>query len=157
MFAKLKVYLIMFAAFALFAGAAYWYYIDTQRALVVAAQNQAKLEISLTTQKQATQALQKDLARMTESINKLNVDFNSSRQDVLTLEKKFNQSANGKTRDIGKLAIAQPGMIQERVNKGSNEVFRCVELLSGQAPIQGEADEKQFINCINSNDTDSLQ
>ena len=67
----------MFAAFALFAGAAYWYYIDTQRALMVAAQNQAKLEISLDTQKQATQALQKDLVRMTASINKLNIDFNS--------------------------------------------------------------------------------
>ena len=32
MLAKLKVYIIMFAAFALFAGAAYWYYMDTQKA-----------------------------------------------------------------------------------------------------------------------------
>mgnify|MGYP000492026073 CR=1 FL=1 len=41
----------MFTAFAMFAGVAYWYYVDTQKALAVAAANQAKLETSLSIQK----------------------------------------------------------------------------------------------------------
>ena len=54
MFGKLKVYLIMFSAFAMFAGVAYWYYTDTQKALAAAAANQAKLETSLSIQKETT-------------------------------------------------------------------------------------------------------
>ena len=46
MLAKLKVYIIMFAAFALFAGAAYWYYMDTQKALRTYAENQGKTGVS---------------------------------------------------------------------------------------------------------------
>ena len=55
MFTKLKVYIIMFAAFAMFAGVAYWYYQDSQAALKQYAENQAKLETSLTIQKSATE------------------------------------------------------------------------------------------------------
>ena len=51
----------MFTAFAMFAGVAYWYYTDTQKALAVAAANQAKLETSLSIQKETTASLQADI------------------------------------------------------------------------------------------------
>ena len=59
--AKFKVYLIMALAFAAFAGVAYWYYTDTQKALRTYAENQGKLETALTSQKAVTESLQRDI------------------------------------------------------------------------------------------------
>jgi nitrogen fixation/metabolism regulation signal transduction histidine kinase len=158
MFTKLKVYIIMFAAFAMFAGIAYWYYQDTQKALMQYAQNQAKLETSLTIQKSATESLQNSLKVMSETITQLNKDFAESRQKTKELETMFNQDKQGNKRDFGELTIEAPEYIEGQINKGSNEVFRCVELLSGQEAKEGEADDKEYIDCITSgNGTDSMQ
>jgi hypothetical protein len=158
MFTKLKVYIIMFAAFAMFAGVAYWYYQDSQAALKQYAENQAKLETSLTIQKSATESLQKSLKVMSETLTQLNEDFAESRQKTKELETMFNQDKQGNKRDFGELTIEAPGYIEGQINKGSDEVFRCVELLSGQEAREGEADDKEFIDCIGSNnDANSLQ
>ena len=70
----------------------------------------------------------------------------------------FNQDKQGNKRDFGALTIEAPGYIEGQINKGSDEVFRCVELLSGQEAREGEADDKEFIDCIGSNnDANSLQ
>ena len=152
MFTKLKVYIIMFAAFAMFAGVAYWYYQDSQAALKQYAENQAKLETSLTIQKSATESLQKSLKVMSETLTQLNEDFAESRQKTIELETMFNQDKQGNKRDFGELTIEAPDYIEGQINKGSDEVFRCVELLSGQEAKEGEADDKEFIDCISSND-----
>lgn len=158
MFTKLKVYIIMFAAFAMFAGLAYWYYQDTQKAIKQYAENQAKLETSLTIQKSATESLQNSLKVMSETLTQLNEDFAESRQKTKELETMFNQDKQGNKRDFGELTIEAPEYIEGQINKGSDEVFRCVELLSGQEAKEGEADDKEFIDCINSNnDADSMQ
>ena len=158
MFTKLKVYIIMFAAFAMFAGVAYWYYQDSQAALKQYAENQAKLETSLTIQKSATESLQKSLKVMSETLTQLNEDFAESRQKTKELETMFNQDKQGNKRDFGELTIEAPDYIEGQINKGSDEVFRCVELLSGQEAREGEADDKEFIDCIGSNnDANSLQ
>jgi len=148
----------MFAAFAMFAGVAYWYYQDSQAALKQYAENQAKLETSLTIQKSATESLQKSLKVMSETLTQLNEDFAESRQKTKELETMFNQDKQGNKRDFGELTIEAPGYIEGQINKGSDEVFRCVELLSGQEAREGEADDKEFIDCIGSNnDANSLQ
>jgi len=152
MFTKLKVYIIMFAAFAMFAGLAYWYYQDTQRAMKQYAENQAKLETSLTIQKSATESLQNSLKVMSETLTQLNEDFAESRQKTKELETMFNQDKQGNKRDFGELTIEAPDYIEGQINKGSDEVFRCVELLSGQEAREGEADDKEFIDCISRND-----
>ena len=129
MLMKLKVYIIMFAAFAMFAGLAYWYYKDTQKALQTYAQNQATLESSLSMQKQATESLRSNIKIMTETITKLNDDFADSRKNVAELQNIF-----------------------------TNEVFRCIELLTGDKPKEGEADAQEYIDCTTSVEpTNSLQ
>jgi len=142
----------MFAAFAMFAGLAYWYYQDTQRAMKQYAENQAKLETSLTIQKSATESLQNSLKVMSETLTQLNEDFAESRQKTKELETMFNQDKQGNKRDFGELTIEAPDYIEGQINKGSDEVFRCVELLSGQEAREGEADDKEFIDCISRND-----
>jgi|TARA_R110000764_G_scaffold11639_3_gene34866 hypothetical protein len=158
MLMKLKVYIIMFAAFAMFAGLAYWYYKDTQKALQTYAQNQATLESSLSMQKQATESLRSNIKIMTETITKLNDDFADSRKNVAELQNIFTKDKDGKKRDFGELTIAEPEVIQKEINKGSDEVFRCIELLTGDKPKQGEADAQEYIDCTTSVEpTNSLQ
>ena len=138
----------MAAAFAVFAAGAYWYYRDTQAALQAYAANTAILETSLQTQKQATQALQDDIEQMRRVLGLLNTEFTQSRSKVAELEKKFNQSKSGAPRDLGALAAEKPALIEKSVNTGTQEVFRCLELLSGAAPTQGEKDDKKYNACI---------
>lgn len=155
MFTRLRVYIIMFTAFAMFAGVAYWYYKDTQKALMVAAQNQAKLETSLATQKETTAALQADIKLMTQTIQELNQQFALSRLNVKRIEQLFTQDEDGVSRDFGELTIQQPDYVEEKIQKGNDEVFRCIEILSGQEANPGELDDEEFIDCHNgSNNTE---
>ena len=150
---KARVYLIMFAAFATFAGVAYAYYKDTQSALQQYAENNATLEVALETQKAATVALQRDIKLMSTTLVGLNKDFEEARQRVSDLEKTFNESANGDKRDFGALAEAKPGLVERAVNKGTVEVFNCIEILSGK---QGDYSEAEYINCT-STDANGMQ
>ena len=150
LFTKLKVYLIMFAAFAAFAGVAYWYYQDTQKALRTYAENQSKLETSLQIQQETTQSLQADLKLMTTTIETLNEEFAQSRLNVKNLEELFTTSSDGTSRDFGKLTIESPEYVEGRIQQGNDEVFRCIELLSGQEAQQGEEDNAEYIDCISS-------
>lgn len=147
-FKRFRVYLIMFAAFATFAGVAYWYYTDTQKALQTYAQNQATLETSLTLQRQATESLQRDIAVMQATITELNDAFAQSRKLVNELENKFNTSANGDARDIGEIAEKRPESIERLVNGATREVGRCIELLSGALPTQEDYNNEELVDCI---------
>ena len=71
MFAKLKVYLIMFTAFVAFAGLAYWYYLDTQKALRQYAENPRQTGRCNSNQAEANAALAKDSANMQIAFNTL--------------------------------------------------------------------------------------
>ena len=95
----------MFAAFSVFAGIAYWYYQDTQEAMRVYAANQAKLEQSLETQIQATQALQRDLRVMNETLVTLNDEFAASRKRVNELEEILVSGTDGRQISVGEREI----------------------------------------------------
>lgn len=147
-FKRFRVYLIMFAAFATFAGVAYWYYQDTQKALQAYAQNQATLETSLQLQRQATESLQRDIVVMQSTITELNDAFAQSRQRVNELENKFNTSANGDARDLGAIAEQKPALIQRVINNGTKEAGRCIELLSGATPTEEDYNNEELVDCI---------
>lgn len=158
MLGRIRVYLIMFAAFAAFAGVAYWYYKDTQAALQQYAINQANLETSLTLQRSATESLKQDITRMSNTLVQLNADFAQSRAQVTELENKFNQSSNGDDRDFGVLAARKPALVEKIVNTATQDVLRCFELLSGDSAQQGEATNEKFSSCIASaTDASSMQ
>ena len=147
-FKRFRVYLIMFSAFAAFAGVAYWYYQDTQKALQTYAQNQATLESSLQFQRQATESLQRDIVIMQSTITELNNAFSQSRERVNELENKFNTSANGNARDIGEIAEKRPESVERLVNSATRDVNRCIELLSGTIPTEEDYNNEELVDCI---------
>lgn len=154
MFAKLKVYLIMFAAFAAFAGVAYWYYQDTQKALRTYAENQGKLEGAIATQAAANEALRNDLVNMQVAFNELNTAFEEAREQVRNVEKLFEQGTDGRDMTVGERAVEDPAYIEEQVNTGTNELFRCFEILTG-APIGDEDANAKYVKCVDSVNSDS--
>lgn len=155
--AKIKLYLIIAGLIATFVGGAFWYYRDTQAALQAYAANQAILETSLDTQKQATAALLQDIQRMRSVLGDLNKSFDESRVKTQELQQQFSQSKTAEPRDFGSLAFKKPGLIEKSVNTGTREVFRCIELLSKATPTPGEKNDQKYTNCIDGTVTDSLQ
>jgi hypothetical protein len=147
MFGRLKVYLIMFAAFAAFAGVAYWYYLDTQKALRQYAENQATLEAALQSQKAATDALLRDIQVMNQTLVNLNDDFTASRNRVKTLEALLQRGTDGRDLDIGQRAAEDPEFIEQEINIGTREIFNCLEILSGM--VKPNEQDPKYINCIN--------
>ena len=147
MLAKLKVYIIMFAAFAVFAGAAYWYYQNTQKALRQYAENQGKLENAISIQAEANTALRSDLINMQKAFTQLSEEFEEARQQVRDVEKLFEEGTDGRDLTVGERAVENPAYIKEVLNTGTTELFRCFEILTG-API-GDADaQAKFVKCV---------
>lgn len=147
MFAKLKVYLIMFAAFAAFAGVAYWYYQDTQKALRTYAENQGKLENAVEVQAQANAALVADLQNMQKAFNNLTIEFEEARKQVETVERLFEQGTDGREISVGERAVENPEYIENVLNTGTTELFRCFEILTG-APVGDEDAQAKYITCV---------
>lgn len=147
MFAKLKVYLIMFAAFAAFAGVAYWYYQDTQKALRTYAENQGKLQSAVAVQEQANAALVRDIQNMQQAFNQLTTEFEKARKQVENVEKLFVEGTDGRDLSVGERAIEDPAYIQNVLNKGTTELFRCFEILTG-APVGDEDAQAKYITCV---------
>lgn len=141
---KIRVYLIMFALLGLAAYAGYYYYKDTQAKLAEYAANQARLEIALTTQKAATDALLANITTMQTTVRTLNQQFTDSRRTVQELERRFNETSAGQQRDFGELAAAKPGLVQTIVNTATQDVFKCFEQISG-ANVETTSD--LYKNC----------
>ena len=146
MLARLKVYIIMFAAFALFAGAAYWYYQDTQKALRTYAENQGKLESAIQTQAEANNALRNDIVKVQKAFTELSTEFEEARQQVRDVEKLFEEGTDGRDLTVGDRAIENPEYIQEVLNTGTTELFRCFEILTG-APLGDKDAQAKFVKC----------
>ena len=87
---------------------------------------------------------------MTQTIQELNQEFALSRLNVKKIEQLFTQNEDGMLRDFGELTIQQPDYVEEKIQKGNDEVFRCIELLSGQEAQQGEKENAEFIDCLSS-------
>lgn len=144
----------MFAAFAAFAGVAYWYYQDTQKALRTYAENQGKLEGAIATQAAANEALRNDLVNMQVAFNELNTAFEEAREQVRNVEKLFEQGTDGRDMTVGERAVEDPEYIEEQVNTGTNELFRCFEILTG-APIGDEDANAKYVKCVDSVNSNS--
>jgi septal ring factor EnvC (AmiA/AmiB activator) len=146
---KSRLYIIAGAALTALGLALYVYYIDTQNRLQMFASNQKVLEISVDQQRETITELTEDIQRLLATIADLNQSFSESREAVRKLENKFNQSANGDERDFGELAAEKPALIEKVVNSGTQDVFRCFELLSGDTADLEELDNEELIDCIN--------
>ena len=139
-----KLALIMFIITTLIGGGAYAYYKDTQKRLATLHQNNAKLETSVQLQEDAINSLQEDIATANQLVAKTEAEFKNARAQVDDLRDKFNKTSAllGK-RDIGTLAQAKPKVISRIITKGTKNIYRCFEIVSGSQLTEKETNAEK--------------
>lgn len=83
--------------------------------------NEEKLKLAVQQSQEALVSLEKNMKQQQEQMGKLasaNAELTADRDRYLSIFKKHN---------LTKLAARKPGLIEERINKGTNDVFRTVE------------------------------
>ena len=123
----LKIY-VMIVVIGFVGGSvygAYYYYKDSQQRIQVLTENTAKLETAKLIQDDTINTLIEDRERFAELTSELqaNLDKANAYKDVLI----------GKLRrhDLATLSLKKPGLIEGKINNGTAELFRSLEVLSG--------------------------
>lgn len=122
------------------ASAAFYYY-KMEKEVAVLRQNSATYEVAIrnqfdTIQKQERQIL--EIKKYYKEVASLQTELTV---DINNLKDKFNRTSSGKERDLGKLALEKPGLVEKAINNGTEKVFDCFS-----KAIKGEEDE----NCSDS-------
>ena len=140
----IKLALIMFVVMGALGGVFYWYYNDTQEKLAILHENNAKLEIATQIQTDAIESLEEDVAKANVLRKQTEEQFAVARAQVNDLEDKFNKTSAllGK-RDIGTLAQAKPKAIARIVTKGTKNINRCFEIVSGSQLTEKETNAEK--------------
>ena len=125
-------------------GIAYWYYHDTQKKMAILHENNAKLEVAAAIQTQAIESLEQDIIEAKEITKRTEQQFIAARAQVDDLRDRFNKTSAllGK-RDIGTLGQAKPAVIAKIVTRGTENINRCFEIISGSLLTEKEANAEK--------------
>ena len=140
----LKLAFVMLIVMGIVGGIGYWYYQDTQKRLAILHENNAKLEVAATIQTQAIESLERNVKVAAQLAQETEKKFKEARIQVDDLRDKFNKTSAllGK-RDIGTLAQAKPRPIQRIITKGTANVNRCFEIVSGSPLTEKEVNAEK--------------
>lgn len=107
-------------------------YLETDNEILTMSYNQLQMNID---------RLHEDI----DSIKKINESFSKiqkqNQENISNLSDKFTETKTGNERDLGNLATRKPVLIQNAINKGTDKVNRCFELLTGSKLQEGETNE----------------
>jgi predicted negative regulator of RcsB-dependent stress response len=128
---KIKMLLILTVVIGAMGFGAWKYYQYTQEQIRIYAVNAATAELAQEASEAALVAIQKDMAEIREQFASVSADFEVAQSRVDNLEEKLSKH------DLGALAQAKPKLIEKIVDKGTKDVLRCYEILSG-SPLTEE-------------------
>jgi hypothetical protein len=95
----------------------YWLYSENQTLKI----NNSKLEGAVAEQKAAIVAIQESFAKQGKSLQNLQRNYNQIEQEKDQYIAKIAQH------NVDKIALAKPGLIENRINKGTATVFGDIE------------------------------
>ncbi len=110
---------------------AWKYYQYTQEQIRIYAVNAATAELAQQESEQAIEALRKDMEAVREQYTAVSEEFDRAKSRVDKLEEILSEH------EIGILAQAKPKLIEKIVDKGTKDVLRCYEILTG-SPLTEE-------------------
>jgi len=149
---KARAKLIMFGLLVSVAFAAWYVYNDMSTTIQRQASELATQNIEIQHANIIMLQAKTDARKQREINNGINKKFANTRSEVEKLRKRFNKLGNSSrvTRDIGKLAIGRPKLVQKIINNGTAEALRCVEIISGSELTESEisAERKSQINSL---------
>jgi chromosome segregation ATPase len=131
-FRKIKVYLILAALLGAAGFGAWKYYEYTQNQIKIYAENAARAETVAQANQAALEQTQADLIAVREQFNEVSRKFAAAESRVEALEEKLSEH------ELDFLAASKPGLVENIIDKASNNVLRCLEIASGSPLTEDE-------------------
>jgi hypothetical protein len=137
-----KIYMIIGAVVLTMAGGFAVYFKWSQAQMQAMAANNAKLETAVQIQEDTIKQQQEDMQKQAETLTVVNEKFAQAQAEKQALSDKLSKH------EIGYLAEKKPGLVENVINKASNNAARCFEILSGSPLTDAErnATKKSEIN-----------
>ena len=128
MFSGLKIALVFIVLAA--AGGGLFYVKQLQSNLEIARLNNAKLESAIETSEQSLAILKEDNARLNSLTDQLNADLSKSEQYGDELRATLNKH------NLTHLANKKPGLIQNRMQGKTDELWKDLESITSDTPTE---------------------
>ncbi len=134
-------YVIFFTFIAGLGTAFYFYYQDSQKKMLNMASDISSLQVTTEIQSKTIDSIVADAKTMKLISEKVQEVQETSKKVVDDLAKTFRKMTLDGQRDIGNLAQARPDSIERIVNNGTDKVFRCLEISTGNPLTEEERKE----------------
>jgi chromosome segregation ATPase len=131
-FRKIRVYLLIAALLGAAGFGAWKYYEYTQNQIKIYAENAARAETVAQANQAALEQTQADLIAVREQFNEVSRKFAVAESRVEALEEKLSEH------ELDFLAASRPGLVENIIDKASNNVLRCLEIASGSPLTEDE-------------------
>lgn len=121
---------------------------QAQQDLIVSQHNEVTLKEALETQGETLKTKELEHATVIKLSSDLSSIAKAQSDEVKGLNDKLNVSGNGQSRDLGELARAKPQVVQGIINRATDDVNRCFEILTGSPVKEGEVNNecKDLVN-----------
>jgi hypothetical protein len=112
------------------AGGGYFYYTDTQNTIAQLRTNNAQLKIVAEDNERTINAMKEDAETNAELAAELTLELQESEQRRNALINIFSRH------DLTNLAMKKPGLIEKRLNNGTEKAFDDIESITGNTPTE---------------------
>lgn len=110
--------------------------------LIVSQHNEVVLNEALETQGETLKTKELEHVTVVNLSSDLRDIAKAQAQEIKELNNKLNVNASGQSRDLGELARAKPQVVQGIVNRATDNVNRCFEILTGATVKEGEVNNE---------------
>jgi hypothetical protein len=127
-----------------------WIYISYLKSEIsTLEENNSTLYSSVQEQQKVIERQIKDIGAIQRAKeNQLSI-IKNQQLEILELDKKFSITAQGESRDLGKITRAKPVLIERIVNSASRDAMRCFEIATGDA-LKNDDGNRECPNLIES-------
>ena len=106
----------------------YYYYKDTQSRIQTLTENNAKVMAAKAAQDQTINTLIADREKFDQLNKELQVKLDKANEYKDTLIDKLRKH------DLATLSLKKPGLVEKKINRGTEKLFRSLESLTGATP-----------------------
>ena len=120
-----KLAIMSFVIMAVMAGGFILYYKHTQKTIATLHQNNAKLEGAVESQKAAIKSMDENFTKQSILVGDLQIKLSEAEDGYKKLSSKLRRH------DLEELSRAKPGLMENRINKGTARLILELEEISG--------------------------
>ena len=120
-----KLAIMSFVIMAVMAGGFILYYKHTQEKIATLHQNNAKLEGAVESQKAAIESMDENFTKQSKLVGYLQIKLSEAEDGYKKLASKLRRH------DLEELSRAKPGLMENRINKGTARLILELEEISG--------------------------